>query len=259
MKIAVTGKGGVGKTFIAGTLAGVFAKGGQKVIALDADSSPNLATTLGLSPEDAAAIVPVADNEQLIRKKTGTEFSGVFRLTFTVDDIIDSYAVPTPSGVNLIVMGMVRSMGAGCMCAANSLVKALMRHLVVERDELVILDMEAGMEHLGRGTAEHVDIMIVVTDANRKSLDIAGRICTVATKSNIANIGLVGNRVTGPGQEDAIRQFAEKNRLTLLALIPFDQQVSDAGITGLVVDENSSTALPEIRRLADVLGKMGGS
>ncbi len=259
MKIAVTGKGGVGKTFIAGTLAAVFVKGGQKVIALDADSSPNLATTLGLSPEDAAAIIPVADNEQLIKKKTGTEFSGVFRLTFTVDDIINSYAVPTPSGVNLIVMGVIRSMGAGCMCAANSLVKALMQHLVVERDELVILDMEAGMEHLGRGTAEHVDIMIVVTDANRKSLDIAGRICTVATKSNIANIGLVGNRITGPGQEDVIRQFAEKNRLTLLALIPFDQQVSDAGITGLAVDENSSTALNEIRRLADVLGKRGGS
>jgi len=259
MKIAVTGKGGVGKTFITGTLAAIFVKGGQKVIALDADSSPNLAVTLGLSPEDAAAIVPVAENKQLIRKKTGTEFSGVFRLTFTVDDIINTYAVPTPLGVNLIVMGTVRSMGSGCMCAANSLVKALLRHLVVERDELVILDMEAGMEHLGRGTAEHVDIMMVVTDANRKSLDIAGRICTIAAKSDITNIGLVGNRITGPEQDDAIRRFAERNRLTIFALIPFDQKVADAGVTGSAVDGNSSRALHEIRRLADVLMKMGGA
>jgi CO dehydrogenase maturation factor len=259
MKIAVTGKGGVGKTFIAGTLAASFVKAGQKVIALDADSSPNLGVTLGLSAEDAAAIIPVAENEQLIRKKTGTEFSGVFRLTFTVGDIITTYAVPTPSGVNLIVMGTVRSMGSGCMCAANSLVKALLRHLVVERNELVILDMEAGMEHLGRGTAEHVDIMMVVTDANRKSLDIAGRICTIAAKSNIANIGLVGNRITGPEQEDAIRQFAERNGLTMFAVIPFDQQVADAGVTGLALDETSSRALPEIRRLTELLVKMGSA
>jgi len=253
MKIAISGKGGVGKTFITGTLATLFAKSGQKVIALDADSSPNLAVTLGLSPEDAAVIVPVAENEQLIRRKTGTEFSGVFRLTFTVDDIINTYAVPTPSGVNLIVMGTVRSMGAGCMCAAHSLVKALLRHLVVERDELVILDMEAGMEHLGRGTAEHVDILIVVTDANRKSLDIAGNICAIAAKSNIANIGLVGNRVSGSREEEAIRQFAGKNRLRLFALIPYDQQVADAGVAGSAVDETSSCAFAEIRHLADQL------
>jgi CO dehydrogenase maturation factor len=257
MKIAISGKGGVGKTFIAGTLATLFVKSGQKVIALDADSSPNLAVTLGLSPEDAATIIPVAENEQLIRRKTGTEFSGVFRLTFTVDDIIKTYAVPTPSGVNLIVMGTVRSMGAGCMCAAHTLVKALLRHLVVESDEFVILDMEAGMEHLGRGTAEHVDILIVVTDANRKSLDIAGRICTIAAKSNIADIGLVGNRITGLREEEAIRSFAARNRLRLFALIPFDQQVADAGISGSAVDETSSHALTEIGRLANQLMKHG--
>lgn len=253
MKIAVSGKGGVGKTFIAGTLAALFARSGQNVIAIDADSSPNLALTLGLSPEDSAAIVPVAENEELIQKKTGTTFSGVFRLTFTVDDIVSKYAVPTPSGVYLIVMGTVRSMGGGCMCAAHTLVKALLRHLVEERDELVILDMEAGMEHLGRGTADHVDTLIVVTDANRKSLEIAGSICRVASTSDIATIGLVGNRVTGPGQEDAIRQFALKNGIRLLALIPFDQQVSDAGVTGSVIDETSSGAFKEIRHLADLL------
>jgi CO dehydrogenase maturation factor len=259
MKIAVSGKGGVGKTFIAGTLAALFVKAGQKVIAIDADPSPNLAVTLGLSPDESAGIVPIAENEQLIRLKTGTEFSGVFRLSFTVNDIIDNYTVPTPSGVNLIVMGTIRSMGAGCMCAANSVVKALLRHLVVERDEFVILDMEAGIEHLGRGTAEHVDILIVVTDANLKSLDIARSICNIAVKSNIARIGLVGNRITDPRQEDIIRLFAERNRLKIFATIPYDQQVADAGITGLAVDEKSSLALPATRILADVLMKTDGA
>jgi CO dehydrogenase maturation factor len=253
MKIAVSGKGGVGKTFIAGTLAALFVRSGHRVIALDADPSPNLAQTLGLSFDEAARIVPIAENEQLIRLKTGTEFSGVFRLTFTVDDIIDSYSVPTPAGPHLMVMGTVRSMGAGCTCPANSVVKALLRHLVVERDEVVILDMEAGIEHLGRGTAEHVDTMIVVTDANRKSLEIARTICQLAAESNIHRIGLVGNRITESLQENAIRFFAEKNQLNIFTMIPFDQQVADAGITGVEVDEKTSLALPAIGQLADIL------
>ena len=113
MKIAVCGKGGVGKTFIAAGLAAYFAAAGRPVLAIDADSSPNLALSLGLSADEAARILPVAENEELIRMKTGTDFSGVFRLSFTVDDIIARYAVPTPSGANLLVMGTVKAMGAG--------------------------------------------------------------------------------------------------------------------------------------------------
>ncbi len=255
MKIAISGKGGAGKTFIAGTLAALFVRSGYRAIALDADPSPNLAQTLGLSFDAAARIVPIAENEQLIRLKTGTEFSGVFRLTFTVDDIIDNYSVPTPAGPHLMVMGTVRSMGAGCTCPANSLVKALLRHLVVERDEVVILDMEAGIEHLGRGTAEHVDTMIVVTDANRKSLEIARTICRLAAESKIHHIGLVGNRITNALQEKAIRLFAEKNQLNVFTMIPYDQQVADAGISGAEVDEKTSLALPAIGHLADILVK----
>ena len=253
MKIAVSGKGGTGKTFIAGTLAALFVRRGHRVIALDADPSPNLAQTLGLSSDEAARIVPIAENEQLIRLKTGTEFSGVFRLTFTVDDIIDTCSVPTPAGPHLMVMGTVRSMGAGCTCPANSVVKALLRHLVVERDEVVILDMEAGIEHLGRGTAEHVDTMIVVTDANRKSLEIARSICQLAAESDIHSIGLVGNRIHGSLQENAIRLFAQKHQLPVFTMIPYDQQVADAGITGADIDEKTSLALPAIGQLADIL------
>jgi CO dehydrogenase maturation factor len=253
MKIAVCGKGGVGKTFIAGSLAEEYSRRGYAVIAIDADTSPNLALSLGLSPEEAARIVPVAENEDLIRLKTGTEYSGVFRLTFTVDDIISHYGVGTPAGPNLLVMGTVKSMGSGCTCPAHSVIKALMRHLVVERDEIVILDMEAGIEHLGRGTAEHVDTLLVVTDANIKSRETAAAIIRLARESDIPKIGLVGNRVSGERQQALLCSFAAEQQVPLAALIPFDQGVADAGITGEPVPAGSSSAAESVRELAGKL------
>ena len=250
MKIAVCGKGGVGKTFIAGSLAGQFAREGHPVIAIDADSSPNLARTLGLSAEQARAIMPVAENEELIRLKTGTDYSGVFRLSFTVDDIISRYAVPTPSGASLLVMGTVKAMGSGCACPAHSVVRALMRHLVVDRDEIVILDMEAGIEHLGRGTAEHVEILLAVTDANLKSLDTAANICRLARESGIRTLGLVANRVADERQESAIRRYAEQHDLDVIALLPFDSLVAESGMTGEPLDLPASAAIRVIGDLA---------
>ena len=255
MKIAVSGKGGVGKTFIAGNLAARFAQSGSPVIAIDADPSPNLALTLGLSFEEVAAIVPVAGDADLIRPKTGTTYSGVFKLTFTVDDIIRSHAVLTPSGAYLMVMGTVKAMGSGCACPAHSVVKALMRHFVVDRDDVVILDMEAGIEHLGRGTAEHVDTLLIVTDANQKSLEVARTIFHLAKDSQIGRICLIGNRVADIRQKEIITTFAEKNGIEIIAMIPFDDRVADSGMTGETIDELTSKALREIGGLAGILSE----
>jgi CO dehydrogenase maturation factor len=253
MKIAICGKGGVGKTFFAGSLAEQFVLAGHPVIAIDADSSPNLAMTLGLSAVQAKAIVPVAENEELVRLKTGTDYSGVFRLSFTVDDIINRYAVPTPSGAGLLVMGTVKTMGGGCACPAHSVVRALMRHLVVERDEVVILDMEAGIEHLGRGTAEHVDFLLAVTDANLKSLETAANICRMAQESGIRVIAFVANRVADERQADAIRRFAEHHHIPVIAELPYDPLVVDAGMTGEPLDKASS---PVIKTIGDLVKKL---
>ena len=232
MKIAVSGKGGVGKTLVAGALAYSFAKKGFKTIAIDADPSPNLALTLGVPLEEAREIVPISENKPLIESKTGTEFSGVYHLSFAVDDVVRDFSVETPYGVSLIVMSTVKSIGSGCTCPANAVIRALLRYLIVKRDEAVVVDMEAGIEHLGRGTARHVDTMLVVTDPIVKSLEIAKRIYKLTEDAGIKQVFLVGNKVANEVESDSIRKFAENNGMLLLNLIPFDEQVLRAETQG---------------------------
>jgi CO dehydrogenase maturation factor len=256
MKIAVSGKGGVGKTLIAGGLASGFAKRGFKTIAIDADSSPNLALTLGLSAEDARKIIPISENKELVDSKTSTGYSGVYRLQFTVDDIVRDYSVSTPLGVNLIVMGTVQSMGAGCMCAPNAVIRALLRHLVVERDEAVVLDLEAGVEHIGRGTARQVDALLIVADSNLKSLEIAKHIHDMASAAGMKQLYLVGNRVMNDAQKMAIQNFADKNGLSLLTFVPFDQKVTEADMLGETPLKNKEiSAVKTIDNICELLLK----
>jgi CO dehydrogenase maturation factor len=248
VKVAVSGKGGVGKTLVAASLAWSFARKGIRTIAIDADSSPNLGLTLGLTPEEAEGITPISEREELIESKTRTDYPGVFRITFSVDDIVRAYAVQTPLGVHLIVMGTVRSAGGGCACPANTVVRNLIRHLVVERDEAVVLDLEAGVEHLGRGTVEHMDVMLLVTDANAKSLATAQRIHVLAREAGIPDLFIVGNRVNGPVEEDLIRAFAGSHGMKVLDMIPYDPGIPASEMQGISPLLQPGT--PAIRHLA---------
>jgi CO dehydrogenase maturation factor len=254
VKIAVSGKGGVGKTLITGGLAYSFVSKELKTIAIDADPSPNLALTLGLPMEEARNITPISENKDLIESKTRTEYPGVYRLSFTVDDILRDFSVKTPFGVNLIVMGTVQSVGSGCTCPANSVVRALLRHLMVERNEVVILDMEAGVEHLGRGTAQHVDTMLVVTDANMKSLETAKRIHDLAASAGIKQVFLVGNKVGGKIQKENLRKFAGKNGLEILDFVPFDQNVVEVEMRGETPLKYKESAA--VRAIQNLSGKL---
>ena len=232
MKIAVSGKGGVGKTLVSGTLAGYFAQKGFKVMAIDADPSPNLALTLGIPVEEANKIVPISENAELLNEKTRTDYPGVFKLHFTVDDIVEDNGMKSPTGVNLLVMGTVKSAGSGCACGANAVVRELLRHMIVDRDEIVVVDMEAGVEHMGRGTASHVDIMLIVADSSRKSLEIAKKLSGFAHDAGIKTVFVVGNRVRDSEETELITEFTKKNELSLLALIPYDDIVVKADRVG---------------------------
>ncbi len=255
MKIAVSGKGGVGKTFVAGVLADFFAKKGFKVLAIDADPSPNLALTLGIPLDEANKIVPVSENSQLLESKTRTNYEGVYRLSFTVDDIVEKFGVKSPYGMNLLVMGTVRSAGAGCTCPANAVIRALLRHLIVERDEVVVMDMEAGVEHMGRGTAKHVDTMLIVADSSLKSLETAKKIYRLATEAGIKKAFMVGNKVRDSSEGEMIQRFAAKNKISILALVPHDETILKAdreGETPLKYTEDSK-GIATIQKIGEKL------
>jgi CO dehydrogenase maturation factor len=258
MKIAVSGKGGVGKTLVAGVLAVSFAKKGFKVLAIDADPSPNLALTLGISPDEAKMIVPISENTQLVESKTKTSYSGVYRLSFKVDDIVKDFSVKSPYGVNLLVMGTVRSAGTGCLCPANAVVRALLQHLYVERSEVVVMDMEAGIEHLGRGTAKHVDAMIAVTDSSFKAMETAKRTHELATEMGIKKFFLIGNKIADTSEGKLIQQFAKNNNISLLGLIPYDKQIMEADMRGEspIKYSNKSKGIEVIQQQGESLIKL---
>lgn len=252
MKIAVSGKGGVGKTFVAGVLAEFLARKGLTVLAIDADPTPNLALTLGIPYEEAAKIVPISENTALIESKTQTGVPGVYNLSFSVEDIIERFSVRTPFEVNLLVMGTVRSPGTGCMCPANTVIRALLHHLLVKRKEAVVTDMEAGVEHMGRGTAEHVETMLVITDSSLKSKETAKKIHSLAKQIGIRECAIIGNKVMNEREGELIEQFAKRNEIPLLGLVPFDEIVLNA-------DVNGETPLRYTSRSAGVMAihKMG--
>ena len=256
MKVAVAGKGGVGKTLIAGGLASGFAARHLKTIAIDADSSPNLGLTLGLTAEETRKIVPISDNKDLVESKTSTGYSGVYNLNFSVDDIVKQYSVPTPLGANLIVMGTVHSMGAGCMCAPTAVIRALLRHLVVEINEAVVLDLEAGVEHIGRGTARQVDALLIVADSNLKSLEIAKHIHDMASAADMKHLYLIGNRVMNDEQKQAIQKFADQNGIIVLAYVPWDQKVIESDMLGVTPLKNKEIeAVKSIDNICELLLK----
>jgi len=261
MKIAVTGKGGVGKTVIAGTLAWILRQKGFRVLAIDADPNANLARALGLGLEEADLIVPISENLELIEKKTGAKpgsYGSLFRLNFTVDDIVGKYAIETPSGVNLLVMGVVRQAATGCMCPANHLLRMLLRHILMRRQEAVVADMEAGTEHLGRGTAKYMDIMLVVIEPNAKAFETAYRIGNLAKQMGIRKIMLVGNKASEPGDEAAMKSFAERSGIPLLGMIHYDPLVREADLSGvsLLLSSPLAPAIKEMRAICDLLVDM---
>ena len=259
MKIAVAGKGGVGKTLIAGTLARLLARDGFRVLAIDADPAMNLAFTLGIPSEVASRIVPIAENKQLIEERTGAKpgsgFGGLINLTPTVRDIADKYGVLGPDRVRLLVMGTVRTGGSGCMCPANALIGALIRHVTLLEKDTVIMDMEAGLEHLGRATVRGFDALLCVVEPGGQSIQTAIRIKRLAEDINVRSIVAVLNKVRSEEEEDIVKRSLEAGGLEMIQSIPYDENIIQADISRVSpIDRYPSTpAITAIREMKEKL------
>jgi CO dehydrogenase maturation factor len=251
MKIAISGKGGVGKTLLAAYLSRIFADDGYAVLAIDADPDANLAATLGFpNPE---GIVPIADMKDLVEERTGTgggKPTPYFKLNPKVDDIPEKYAVKY-NGLRLMRMGRVKQGGSGCYCGENTLVRSLLAHLLLARNEVIILDTAAGIEHLSRGTARAVDKLIIVVEPGRRSIETAREITKLAQDIGITNLAIVGNKVRSDVEKEYIT--AHLPGYEFLGFIPFDQAIVDADLSNRSVLEASPNVTGEIKRIYQAL------
>ncbi|MFH1868358.1 MAG: AAA family ATPase [Candidatus Omnitrophota bacterium] len=243
MKIAFTGKGGVGKTTLASLFIKTISKDGNEILAVDCDPDSNLARTMGFKGADN--IIPIAYMKDMIEERMGVTKGNksFYKLNPKIDDIPDKFSV-TEGNIKLIVMGAVEEGGAGCMCPENTFIKNLLNHIVLERGEHIVMDMEAGVEHFGRGTAESCDFVITVVEPSMNSIATAKRIAGFAKDIGIKKIYALGNKVTSEND----KEFIIKNlkNIKLIEALEFDK-----GLLGWGIKESRQVGSKDILKKID--------
>jgi CO dehydrogenase maturation factor len=251
MKLAITGKGGVGKTTLTALLAQVYADQGREVLAVDADPSPCLAGALGFPDELQEKLSPIAEMGALIEERTGAKpgtTGGFFTLNPQVDDIPERFSV-VHRGVRLLESGSVDLGGSGCICPESAMLKTLFTHLLFRKDDVLLLDMYAGVEHLGRATVDFVDAMIVVVEPTRRSLGTAAQIKKLANDIGLQRLYLVGNKVRNPEEEKFLT--AETPGLPVLGFLLADLRVQEADRLGIPVYDH----VPALKKSAHAMAE----
>ena len=236
LKIAVTGKGGVGKTTVVAGLARSFAKAGNRVIALDVDPSPNLLSALG-SVTDVRTVKPLMEMRNLIEERTGIPSQGyslVFKLNPKVDDILEKFGIKCKDGVELLVVGEIKQGGEGCFCPANALARRLVDHLA-EAGDILIMDMEAGVEHLGRGTTRGMEILLIVVEPSLRSVETAGRIKKLSDDFAVEKVLAVINKVKSEEEEKVISNRLRYLGIPVVYTIPYDTAIAKADMEGVSI------------------------
>lgn len=249
MKIAVTGKGGVGKTTFAATLARLYAEEGKHVLAADVDPDANFGLALGFPEEVLDSIVPITKMRKLVQERTGAnENNQFYKLNPKVDDIPDTYS-KTYNGVKLLVLGTVDTAGSGCVCPEHVILKRIISHLVLRSDDVVILDMEAGLEHLARGTTAGMDQFIVVIEPGARSIQTYKNVKRLAAELGVKHVRVVANKVRNADDEAFIQaRIPEED---LLGFVHYNTEVIDADRQGLSPFDVSESATAEIRKIKE--------
>ena len=248
MKIAISGKGGVGKTMLASLLSSILTQSGYSILAIDADPNATLAAGLGFPhPEN---ITPISEMADLIEERTGVrpgQAAPYFKLNPRVDDIPEKYWVEH-NGIKLMVMGRLKKGGSGCYCPENALLEALVAHILLQRNEVVIIDMEAGIEHLGRATARAVDKMIIVVEPGKASIETASRIRALAKDIGLENIAVVANKVRNEQDRDFLNSAMPD--FEFLGFIPYDQSIIEAGLGNFPLINSSPGVISRVQDIA---------
>jgi CO dehydrogenase maturation factor len=231
LKIAVSGKGGVGKTTLSAFLARWFAGQGKSVLAIDADPDANLGHALGV--REASKIIPISKMKDLVAERTESvpgSFGGFFKLNPRVDDLPEKLAVTAGERIRLMVMGGVKKGGTGCVCPESILLKNLVQHLILRQDDVVVMDLVAGIEHLGRGTSKAVDCLIVVIEPGRRSIETALRIKDLGEDIGLTRVVLVGNKVRNDRDKQYLTDSLPDFRF--LGFIPYDDAIIEGDLHG---------------------------
>ena len=253
MKVAITGKGGVGKTTLASTLARLYADEGRTVLAADVDPDANLGLALGLTEEEVNSIVPVSKMKQLAKQRTGAnDQNSFYKLNPDVSDLPDKLA-KNINGVKLLVMGTVDTGGSGCVCPEHVMLKAILTNLVFRRDDVVIMDMEAGLEHLGRGTASMMDQFIVVIEPGARSVQTYHNVKRLAKDLGVKQVRVVANKVRNESDEAFVRGAIPAE--DLLGCIHYNPDIIDADRQGKSPYDFSPAAIEEIRQIKAILDR----
>ena len=251
MKIAVTGKGGVGKTTFAATLARLYAEEGRHVLAADVDPDANLGLALGFSEEELDTIVPISKMRKLVEERTGAgPDNQYYKINPKVDDIPDAYG-KVCNGVKLLVLGTVETGGAGCVCPEHVMLKRIINHLILRSNDVVIMDMEAGLEHLGRGTCESMEQFVVVIEPGARSVQTYKNVKRLAEDLGVKKVRVVANKVRGTEDEEFVRSKIPAE--DLLGFIHYNPEVIDADRQGKSPYDVSESAKEEIRKIKEIL------
>ena len=256
MKIAITGKGGVGKTTLTALLAQTYADQGRQVLAVDADPSPCLAGALGFPDELRARLHPIAEMDELIEERTGAKpgtVGGFFTLNPRVDDIPERFSI-LHRGVRLLEMGSVDTGGSGCICPESAMLKTLFTHLLFRKDDVLLLDMYAGVEHLGRATVDFVDAMLIVVEPTRRSLGTAAQIKKLANDIGLARLYLVGNKVRNQAEARFLED--ETPGLPVLGFLPADLKVQEADRLGIPVYDHVESLKQALQQIHGRLNEL---